>query len=177
MRRKLFTFAAGVSAVLCVAACGLWVRSYAVQDTVLWQRVDGGRWASSVAGRLILSADLADWSHEPEAFYGIKYRTDAPDPAAEAWIYVLNVGGNDVWVHREWGGFAWTRWAGRGAAKTQLVVPLWSLAILAAILPLWRVAWPSRGRRRQRRGLCTACGYDLRATPDRCPECGAVPNK
>ena len=28
MRRKLFTLAAGVSAVLCVAVCALWVRSY-----------------------------------------------------------------------------------------------------------------------------------------------------
>jgi len=58
-----------------------------------------------------------------------------------------------------------------------LVVPLWPF-LLATAGPAtgWLVA-RRRRRRRERRatlGLCTACGYDLRASSGRCPECGAA---
>ena len=37
-----------------------------------------------------------------------------------------------------------------------------------------RVAGWRRRRTRLARGMCPACGYDLRASPERCPECGRV---
>ena len=54
----------------------------------------------------------------------------------------------------------------------RFLVPYWSVALLT-LLPsvAWIVTW-FRRRRSPRAGLCPACGYDLRATPDRCPECG-----
>ena len=50
--------------------------------------------------------------------------------------------------------------------------------LVVSILASLPVAWLARRCIRHRRleGTCPACGYDLRATPERCPECGtAVP--
>jgi hypothetical protein len=51
------------------------------------------------------------------------------------------------------------------ALDTAVLAGLWALPIIG--LPMVRL------RRRKRRGLCLACGYDLTGTPDSCPECGS----
>ncbi len=56
----------------------------------------------------------------------------------------------------------------------KLYMPLWWPILPFALTPAictWQF-W--RRKHRRRLGLCPTCGYDLRATPDRCPECGAV---
>src|SRR4051794_144627 len=58
-----------------------------------------------------------------------------------------------------------------------LLIPFWAHAILFAVLPIRALRSCLRSRceaRREASGLCIACGYDLRGTPQRCPECGHV---
>ena len=56
-----------------------------------------------------------------------------------------------------------------------LAIPYWFVALLAAALASWLLRRWRTAVRRRRTNACPTCGYDLRATPDRCPECGTKP--
>lgn len=63
-------------------------------------------------------------------------------------------------------GGATARWTVVYSFGLPLTVPL--------VLPaLWLVRYRRR-RRRRIAGACPSCGYDLRASPGRCPECGVI---
>ncbi len=72
-----------------------------------------------------------------------------------------------------------TRWRPRFDRSTlptmaRLVVPFWiPVAVLASSLTL--CCLPAYRRRKRRKlGLCLKCGYDLRGSGERCPECGTA---
>ncbi len=52
-------------------------------------------------------------------------------------------------------------------------IPLWMPSGLFVVFLVMRFVPFARLRRRRKLGLCVKCGYDLRASKERCPECGA----
>lgn len=58
-----------------------------------------------------------------------------------------------------------------------IVFPYWLPALLLAIPGALCIRSIIRSRTNPRPGHCAQCGYDLRATPDRCPECGTPANQ
>jgi hypothetical protein len=183
----LFNFAAAVSLVLCLTTSVLWARSYRHWDRFARSAYLPERQTWREQG--FNSARGMFWA----TWYDLKY-TDplAAQMAARrrvgglraSWQFSTHpsalsslAGGADL-VERlgfrvSWYGHKYAD--GNLDAVRLLSVPAWFLTALLALPPIvWLVRRVKLQRRERRRegGLCPSCGYDLRASPDRCPECG-----
>ena len=176
-RRRAFTAAAAMSLALGVATAVLWVRSYWASDQaevgrVEWAGPPPGRSPDVVGAPLLLGrtirADsvrgrvgfavrdgwiLCDGDRTWDGFAG----SEPPGPSAGgAWF--------ECHVDRAENG----ELAGRWCPVVRL--PHAAAVVACAVLP---TVWGGGRRCRRSSGTCVRCGYDLRATPGRCPECGA----
>lgn len=166
-----------ISLLLLIAAIAVWVRSYFVQDDVLFPRTDGSHWTLGIKtypGTLDIDVirmtipvtDPPRWdTSELDGSDRKRARKWDKENLTLGFGHVrTNFGGQHPVLKQRYAGY-----------HSEWFLPFWSLALFALVLPaasLWTVI---QRRRRRSAALCPSCGYDLRATPGRCPECGASP--
>src|SRR4051812_11707366 len=168
--RILLNAATVLSLVLCMVTVAAWVRSYQARDSVWWTTAKPRLELEAVTYRGGLIAGFArpvgtwDGWRLPGAGWN-------PWPAQS----YAEMGAPQGTLSNRLG-FALYHSQNRWYEWRHLACPYWFIVLLTAILPAARLAgWRRRARRlRLRPGLCQHCGYDCRATPDRCPECGRV---
>ena len=155
MKRRLLNFLTAVSLLLCVAVVVLWIRSYLPEQ--FYPRSYDGRILLIFAAKqhvYLFSSDNRNYSLD-DAIRQI-YAYTSGDPQAVHFAFA----GFEVALSDRQNGF----WL--------FAIPYWAVALPLAAAAGW--GWWA-GRRRSRRevaGRCLRCGYDLRASGERCPECG-----
>jgi len=182
-----------VSLLVCLLTVTFWIRSYWLGEgweywgppdrsgrhflSMTAKSAEGLFWMgwiyrddADVAGMSLNQKDRFGWWHgsgNAHALAASEYK----------WIYKSH----PILSHFGFAGWDRTQYMGSEAHRGFIDIRYWLLAIVFGILPgikTLNIVLASRRRRyRRSHGLCLACGYDLRATPDRCPECGTVPPK
>jgi hypothetical protein len=187
--RILLNAATVLSLVLGVATVVLWVRGRSIGDTFVLRRTTGSTvrtttfaqlWSSGGGLRLMIGGMRVDWGASPPVLPpepGFAHGSYDPGPLP----YPIDRSGSGSTTRVD-GGFKWfrtdTMGTNAGVWARSVTLPTWAAVILLVAAPtfvglrIWRAAI---ARRRRNENLCPACGYHLRATPGRCPECGTIP--
>lgn len=177
--------AAGACLVAAVATLVLRARTYGQGEVVWWERERVGPgvtvylrdsvWLQSSGGRLHGNVCLQ------------RENGRSPPSGADGKFVRKRVGGlvvGFVWdVERSWLdkrvglGARYNPRAPHGQWSLEFMAPHWLVAGVLTAWPIVRACRVWRRCHRRAEGLCRQCGYDLRATPDRCPECGGIPGR
>jgi hypothetical protein len=174
MTRRLLNLLTLLSLVLCVAAGGLWAWSYTPER--VWVRfVDGSAMIVATDGWIAHHLGGNYFNDKPNRGSGA--REFLREMRANRPPFALSSGIALPFTRAEFLGVE-TYHVAAGPASVDsyrvIVVPLAYLFVPAAVAPaVW--TWARQRRRMHARsGRCVRCGYDLRATPGRCPECGTT---
>jgi hypothetical protein len=177
-RRRLFNGIVALSAGLCVGSLAVWAAS--------WQNAHSIRYSSSVGEIFVLTegglvqVDVVRGDTEDRGVSVDDYRRFGD----WGW-YTLRIFGPRAGLPRYlcalgfWGE-EYTRDIGGDflpppsaqLRALQFFFPIWVATAISLIVPIALLFVRYRSVRRNRADHCVHCGYDLRATPDRCPECG-----
>jgi hypothetical protein len=196
MRRGVLTFFSLLSLLLCVAVCGLWVRSYWVTDHFSRE---------FAVGELthIRTYSSGEKEYRVDGVFGKKRQLLASELgrfvfATTREFETIPVGSTVGFQPEPTGKIQYEQFRGRRAGpsgflgfygyrspyrinanswelREGMIIPHWAVAAffgVPAALMLIRIVRDVRRTRRIASGRCASCGYDLRATPARCPECG-----
>ena len=189
MRRTLVHLASVLSLLLLIACAILWPRSHFTQDDFRFlpsakDAVTGSEkdyasqiTVSSTKGKFQVLRSQPHWatprpsghtSSEPGETFSL-----TPDRPVDTHFQFADIEYFDRPRHTyKEGDTTFTLWAFR-----YLTLPYWLLTTLFAVLPIFWILHlrrQLRARSRLKRGLCATCGYDLRSSKERCPECGAL---
>jgi hypothetical protein len=162
MKRKLIAMLAVASLLLCPAMVAGWVRSLRQLDVLIYESS-----ATTTALYIRDGSFIILHVHMSNLLpHGWNWQHIAPQPGPGAAMSDLPRWNLLRFMYGDSG-------QGPSVAFSWIGLPMWFLTSLS-LLPfaMW---WRARRRRRALSPhACQVCGYDLRATPDRCPECGTV---
>ena len=161
MKSRLVTFFAVFTLILSLAVVGSLIRSYFYSDYLCYGTNSSGEVVCATrSGRLWI------WRVPPNARLGLPgtNSTNLKLPRRE-WRTVPREADNPFEKGPRILGFRFAH----NTLMSVIEIPHWAIALLL-ILPSVILIW--RRRHRREGNYCTDCGYDLRASKDRCPECG-----